>query len=198
MALDSNAVLKVGTGAFYVADVGTEKPARAELLAPDELSWEHMGHTSIDDILSSATEGGERTPLPSLQAPGGVRNTISARTSTYNINLLQFDENSLKLFYGSNAVIDSDGAVAIPETPIDTEKAWLFVFRDGDRVGALHARRVSIIGGEDFSIADTESLSRLNLAITPMVMDGDTSGSPISFIPPFNVNEGAGGGEPEA
>jgi hypothetical protein len=188
MALNSDAVLKVGTGAFYTADVGTEMPDVADLLTPGD-PWEHMGHTSLDEILNSTTEGGERTPLPSLQAPGGVRETVSAATRTYTINLLQFDTNTLKLFYGSNAEIDANGRIQIPETAIPTEAAWLFVFRDGSRVGALHAARTSIIGGEDFGISDTESLSRLALSITPMVADGDNSGSAITFQPPINVEE---------
>src|SRR5690625_2033399 len=182
MALNSNAVLKVGTGAFYTAPVGTEKPARDQLLTPGE-DWEHMGHTSLDDILSSSSEGGERNVLPSLQAPDGVRTSVSARTDTFTINLLQFDEKSLKLYYGANAVIDSEGAVEIPSTPVATEASWLFVFRDGDRIGGLYAPRASFIRADDFAISDTESLSRLALAVTPMEVDGTPSGSALTFIP---------------
>lgn len=198
MALNSNAVLKVGTGAFYTAPVGTAKPARDQLLTPGE-DWEHMGHTSLDDILSSSSEGGERNVLPSLQAPTGVRTTVSARTDTFTINLLQFDEQSLKLYYGQNAVIETDGSVQIPETPIPTEAAWLFVFRDGDRVGALYASRTNIIRADDFAISDTESLSRLALSVTPMVEDGSDASSALSFTPPFNVkDDGEEGEEGEA
>lgn len=178
MALDNSAVLKVGTGAFYTAPVDTEKPL--DLLSPD-VEWVHMGHTSLDDILSSASEGGEQTTLGSLQNPQ-LRTTTAARTESYTVNLLQFDTASLRLYYGANAVVNADGSVDIPQSPVATEVAWLFVFRDGERVGGIYAKKASIIRADDFAITDTESLSRLSLRITPLGTDGATSA--LQFIPP--------------
>jgi hypothetical protein len=178
MALDNSAVLKVGTGNFYTAPVDTALPL--DILNPDP-EWESMGHTSLDDILSSASEGGETTTLGSLQNPQ-LRTSTSARTESYTVNLLQFDDASLKLYYGSNAVVDIDGNVEIPQSPVASELAWLFVFRDGERVGGLYAPRVSILRADDFAITDTESLSRLSLRITPLGTDGASSA--LTFIPP--------------
>lgn len=178
MALNNDAVLKVGTGDFYTGEIGAEVPV--DLLNPG-VEFEHMGHTSIDDILNSASEGGEITNLPSLQNPN-LRQSISARTESYNINLHQFDERAMKLFFGANSEVTLDGHVRPAKNPVPTEVSWLFVFRDGDRVGGIYAPKASIIRGDDFSISDTESLQRLNLRITPLIHD--TNEYAIEFIPP--------------
>ena len=184
MALNNDAVLKVGTGDFYTGEVGAELPL--DLLAPG-LGFEHMGHSSIDDILNSASEGGEITTLPTLQNPN-LRQSIAARTESYNINLHQFDDQALKLFFGANSEITIDGHVRPAKNPVATECSWLFVFRDGDRVGGIYAPKVSIFRGDDFSISDTESLQRLNLRITPLIHD--TNEYAFEFIPPHVPDAG--------
>src|SRR5699024_9397755 len=78
VALNNDATLVVKTGRFYIAPVGTEAPTN--LTAPGE-PWEELGHTSVEDILSWATEGGEATTLGSLQSPS-LRTTSSPRTES--------------------------------------------------------------------------------------------------------------------
>lgn len=185
MALDNNAVLKVGTGHFYKAVPGTPLPP--DLRAPGA-AWEHMGHTSLEDILSSSSEGGEATTLGSLQAPT-LRQSFSARTESYAMNLLQFDTASLKLYYGSNAVVTANGAVQIPQDPTPTEAAWLFVFYDGNVTGGIYAPKASIFRSDDLAISDTESLSSLPLQVTPLVHEGNSWA--ITFIPPKVLSGGA-------
>lgn len=188
MALDNSAILKVGTGAFYTAEIGTELPT--SILEPGS-PWENMGHTSLEDILNSASEGGDQTTLSSLQNRN-LRTTVAARTESFNINLLQFDSDSLKLYYGDNAVVTPEGSVRPAIEPVPAERAWLFVFRDGDRVGAIYAPKASFFRGDDFAISDTESLSRLNLRITPLAVDGNAHA--IEFVPPKAVTSGGGDG----
>ena len=188
MARNDNAVLKVGTGEFYTADVGTPLPAN--ILEPGE-TYTSMGHTSLEDILNSASEGGESTTLSSLQKRD-LRTSISARTESYNINLLQFDSDSLTLYYGANAEVTEDGHVRPAQSPIPTEAAWLFVFRDGDRVGGIYAPRASIFRGDDVAITDTEALQSLNLQITPLAYEGNEY--TIEFIPPKPIVVGDGSG----
>lgn len=183
MALNNEAVLKVGTGDFYTGEVGAELPA--DLLLPGA-AFEHMGHTSIDDILNSASEGGESTTLGTLQNPN-LRQSVASRTESYNINLHQFDPKAMKLYYGANSVVTPEGHIRPAKSPVPTEASWLFVFRDGDRVGGIYAPKASFIRGDDFSISDTESLTRLNLRITPLVHD--TNEYAIEFIPPHIPGE---------
>lgn len=164
MAIDNNAVLKVGTGRFYTAPVGTAIPS--DLRNPAG-SWTEIGHTSVQDILSATSEGGETTTLRSLQNKT-LRQTVAARTEAFIMNLLQFDSAGLKLYYGSNAAIDGSGYVAVPSTPVPTEVAWLVVFYDGNTTAGIYAPKVSILRNDDLSISDTENLAQLSLKVTPL------------------------------
>lgn len=164
MALDNDAVLKVGTGHFYTAPVGTAVPA--DLRNPGG-AWTEMGHTSVADILSAASEGGETTTLRSLQNKT-LRTTTAARTEAFIMNLLQFDDASLKLYYGSNAVVDGSGYVQIPSNPVATEVAWLVVFYDGQTTAGVYAPKASILRSTDLTVADTENLVQLPVKVTPL------------------------------
>ena len=178
MALDNTAVLKVGTGHFYTAPVGTALPA--DLRAPGA-AWTEMGHTSMQDILSSASEGGETTTLGSLQAKT-LRQSVAPRTESYNMNLLQFDKDSLKLYYGSNAVVTASGSVQVPQDATPTEVAWLVVFYDGTTTAGIYAPKASIFRSDDLAISDTENLATLPLKVTPLTYL--TNAFAIEFIPP--------------
>lgn len=176
--LDNTAVLKVGTGDFYTAPIGTELPADLTKITEP---FEHMGHTSLEDILASASEGGETTTLSSLQNRN-LRQSVSSRTESYTVNLLQFDDESLKLYFGANAEVTAGGRVRPAQSPVPSELAWLFIFRDGDRVGGIYAPKASFFRADDFNISDTESLNRLSLRITPLVHNENQYA--IEFIPP--------------
>ncbi len=164
MALTNEAVLKVGVGHFYTAAVGTALPA--DLRNPSG-AWTHMGHTSVQDILSASSEGGETTTLRSLQN-ATLRTTTAARTEAFIMNLLQFDSASLKLYYGSNATVDGSGHVAVPSNPVATEVAWLVVFYDGQTTAGVYAPKVSILRSDDLGISDTENLVQLPVKVTPL------------------------------
>lgn len=169
MALDSTKVLKVGVGHFYTAPVGTALPT--DLTDPG-VEWTHMGHTSVEDILTAASEGGDSTTLRSLQSKS-LRTVIAPRTETFTMNLLQFDTPSLKLYYGQNASI-VQGRVQVPENPVPTERAWLVVFFDGHTVAGIYAAKASIFRADDFSISDTENLAQLAVAISPLAYNSNT------------------------
>lgn len=164
MALDSSAVLKVGVGHFYTAPVGTAVPT--DLRNPGG-TWTHMGHTSVADILSASSEGGETTTLRSLQN-ATLRTTTAARTEAFVMHLLQFDAPSLKLYYGSNASVDGSGRVAVPSNPVATEVAWLVVFYDGQVTAGVYAPKASIFRSDDLSVSDTENLVQLSVKVTPL------------------------------
>lgn len=181
MALDNTAVLKVGTGHFYTAPIGTAVPT--DLRVPG-VAWTEMGHTSMADILASASEGGDVTTLGSLQAKT-LRQSVASRTESYNMNLLQFDKDSLKLYYGANAVITGSGHVQVPQDAVPTEVAWLVVFYDGTTTAGIYAPKASIFRSDDLSISDTENLAQLPLKVTPLTYL--TNNFAIEFIPPIAV-----------
>lgn len=187
MALLDNAVFKVGVGHFYTAPVGTALPTN---LATPGVGWTEIGHTSVEDILSTASEGGEATTHRSLQA-SSLRVTYSPRNESWTFNLLQFDTDSLRLYFGQNASIDANGNVLVPDNPQPTERAFLVVFRDGHTVMGLYAAKASIFRGDDFNFADIENLSQMSIRVTPLTASG--SNSPYTFIKPTPLKATATG-----
>ena len=167
MALNDDATLVIGSGNYLIADVGTELPA--DLTAPG-VDWDNVGHTSLEEIFSQASEGGEATVLGTLQKKS-LRTTFSTRTESFTFTLQQFDTQALKLYYGGNSITTSDGLIAPHGSPVPTEKAFLAVFIDGDNVFAFYAPRAEIYRAEDLAIEDTESLAGLPLSVTPLNYD---------------------------
>jgi hypothetical protein len=135
----------------------------------------------MQDILSSASEGGDVSTLGSLQAKT-LRQSVASRTESYNMNLLQFDKDSLKLYYGANAVVTGTGSVQVPQDAVPTEVAWLVVFYDGTTTAGIYAPKASIFRSDDLSISDTENLAQLPLKVTPLTYL--TNAFAIEFIPP--------------
>jgi hypothetical protein len=164
MALNDDATLIVGTGTYYTATTDTAFPA--DPLAPGG-SWENVGHTSLEDIFAQASEGGEKTVIGTLQN-ASLRTTYSARSETFTFTLQQFDEAALKLYYGGNAVVNGE-LLEVPTDPVPTEKAFLAVFEDGENYFCFYAPKSEVFRGDDLSIADTESLAGLPVAVTPLV-----------------------------
>lgn len=164
--LANNATLVVDKGNYFLAPVGTTPPA--DLLHPTA-PWENMGHTSLEDILSLTSEGGEATVLGTLQAPQ-LRVAYSARSETMRVVLQQFDASALRLFFGSNMAATTDDARfhGVPSTPQPTKAAFLAIYIDGANTFALWAPSVEVLRGDDFSISDRESLAGLPLDIKPM------------------------------
>jgi hypothetical protein len=196
VALNDNATLVIGSGNYLTAPVGTDIPA--DLLVPTS-PWEAVGHTSLEDIFSISSEGGEATVIGSLQNKS-LRTKYSARTETMTFTLQQFDVAGLKLYYGSNAPVLPDGSVGVPADPTPTQAAFLAVFVDGDNHFAFYAPKAEIYRADDVSFGDTESLAGLPIGVKPMaygtnnwtysitplgasVATGATAGSPGTFTP---------------
>jgi hypothetical protein len=196
VALNDNATLVIGSGNYLTAPVGTDIPA--DLLVPTS-PWEAVGHTSLEDIFSISSEGGEATVIGSLQNKS-LRTKYSARTETMTFTLQQFDVAGLKLYYGSNAPVLPDGSVGVSADPTPTQAAFLAVFVDGDNHFAFYAPKAEIYRADDVSFGDTESLAGLPIGVKPMaygtnnwtysitplgasVATGATAGSPGTFTP---------------
>ncbi|AUG87200.1 major tail protein [Streptomyces phage Omar] len=196
MALNDDATLVIGTGNYLTAPVGTDLPE--DLLVPTS-PWSAVGHTSLEDIFSIASEGGEATVIGSLQNKS-LRTKYSARTETMTFTLQQFDIAGLKLYYGSNAPVLPNGLVGVPTDPVPTTAAFLVVFVDGENHFAFYAPKAEIYRADDVSFGDTESMAGLVIGVKPMalgnntwtyaitplgssVATGATAGTPGSFSP---------------
>ncbi len=164
MPINDDATLVVSTGHYYTAPVGTAKPA--DVLDPDS-PWVDVGHTSLEDIFSVSSEGGDATTIGTLQNKA-LRTKYSARTETIAVKLMQFDEAGLKLFLGSNAVVLADGSIGAPTDPTPTDCAYLSVFEDGENYFDIYAPKTEIYRNDDMSLSDTESLSALPIGVKPL------------------------------
>ncbi|AWY07580.1 major tail protein [Streptomyces phage Yosif] len=164
MPINDDATLVIGSGNYLTAPTGTAIPT--DLLSPTS-PWAGVGHTSLEDIFSIASEGGEATVIGTLQNKS-LRTKYSARTETMTFTLQQFDEAGLKLYYGANAPILADGSIGVPVDPEPTVCAFLAIFVDGDNVFAFYAPKAEIYRADDLSLADTESLAGLPLGVKPV------------------------------
>ena len=165
MARNDNATLVVGSGNYFTAPVDTVLPI--DLLSVP-VAWESVGNTSLDNIFSVASDGGDATTIGTLQNKS-LRTKYSARTETFSIVLEQFDTAGLKLYYGSNAPTLLDGTVGVPAEPVPTTAAFLAIFVDGTNVFAFYAPKAEIYRNDDMSIADTETLAGLPVGVKPML-----------------------------
>lgn len=170
MAINNNATLVVGAGNFFKATTGTALPA--DLLNPGA-AWTNVGNTSLEDIFSVSSEGGDATTIGTLQNKS-LRTSYSARTETFTFTLQQFDVDALKLYYGSNATVGANGEVQVPATPTPTTCAFLAVFVDGSNEFAFYAPKAEIFRADDLSIGDTESLAGLPIGVKPLANGANT------------------------
>jgi len=141
MAKNDNSTLVVGSGNFYTAPTGTAMPGSLSSAPSDP--WEEIGHTSLEDIFTFASEGGEATTLGTLQSKA-LRTTFAPRIESFNITLQQFDRKSLRLYYGANAEMLTNGTLAIPQSPSPTEVALLAIFVDGENRFGVYVPRCEI------------------------------------------------------
>lgn len=185
MALYDDTTLNIGTGHLWLAPESTVAPT--DFRDPNGgtgTPWIEIGHTSIDDILSITSEGGDTTVLGTLQSPS-LRTSTSARTESFTFNLAQWDEESLKLYFGSNATVATTGPgtgmLEVPSKPTPTSKAFLAVYEDGANDFVIYAPKAEILRADDMSLADTSSLATLPIKVTPL----SVSGSQPYFVLPI-------------
>jgi hypothetical protein len=170
MALDATSTLVVDAGNFFTATYNDATPEAlpADLSAPGA-NWVNVGHTSLDDIFSISSEGGDSNQIGSLQNQT-LRTIYSPRTESFNFTIQQFDAASLKLYYGSNAVVSAGppATVKVPEKATPTTCSFLAVFTDGEKEFAFYVPKAEIFRADDMAIQDTESLAGLPLSVKPL------------------------------
>lgn len=169
MAINSNATLVVGAGNFFTAPYNETTPAAlpVDLSVTPASPWVNVGHTSLEDIFAIASDGGDATTLGTLQART-LRTTYAPRSETFNITLQQFDIDSLKFYFGSNATVGAGGELQVPSQPTASVCSFLAIFTDGANEFAFYAPKAEILRGDDLSISDSESLAGLPISIKPI------------------------------
>ena len=195
MAINDTSTLVVKTGRFYVNEVGTAAPTALDRASLLTAGWEELGHTSLEDILSWATEGGETTTLGSLQSPS-LRQTTSARTESFTTTLLQWDAATLPFYFGGNMELieGSDIFMGVKSAPESIRRAFLVVFEDGQNRFPVYAPAASIGRGDDLAIDSTEDLAGLPIQISLLNHEGNDwafAVAPIGGVPVDDEPAGA-------
>lgn len=172
MAYIDNAALVVANADFYTAPVGTAAPTDLETINEE---WKILGHTSPEDILSWASEGGDATTIGSLQNPS-LRTVYADRTESFSTTLLQWDEDTLKLYFGSNMKEIATGSIfsGVPSKPTATKVALLVVVKDNENRFGIYAPSTEILRGDDVAFDDTENFAGLPITVTPVNYNGSS------------------------
>lgn len=161
MALDDGATLVPAVGHYFFA------PAKGQARPTDPFApatpWVDLGHTSLDDPFGITSEGGDTTTLGTWQNKA-LRNSHAPRVESISFVLQQWDEASLKLYYGSNAATVG-GRVRVPEAAVETEGALFVRVDDGEGALAFYWPAVSIYRADDISF-DPEALAGLPVRAT--------------------------------
>lgn len=172
MGLIDNAVLNISTGQFYLAPVSTARPAVASL-GSVPVAWTSIGHTSVDNVFGITSEGGEVTTLASLQNKA-LRTSRTPTIESFTATLLQFDVDSLKLYFGSNSVSNA-GWLDVQTDLVPTTAAFLAVFADGVNRFGIYAAKAEIQRTDSPEFNDSSALSGLPISIKPLVVGNATS-----------------------
>ena len=155
MAINDGAVVIPGEGHLYLDVTGTATRPE-DPYNPGEL-LEEVGHTSRESPLTIGQEGGERTTHGSWQN-AALRESISPITRQFSFALLQWDDLSYQLYYGSGGTVDGDYYGVRKGNPIPTEGSMYIRVDDGNEFADFWLPRVSILGTDSVEL-DAESLS---------------------------------------
>lgn len=166
MALDGSATLIPSVARYFHAPQGTPLPT-VDAENPNAMPgtpWVEFGHTSIEEVLSWAVEGGEETTKGTLQSPR-LRVTRSASNESITVNLQQWDEAGLKLFFGSNAQTVGEW-FRVPKSATGTQAALLVVVQDGPTQFKIHVPVAEIFRGDAPQFGSPEDFASLPLKVT--------------------------------
>lgn len=141
----------------------TAKVNITELAKPN--GWTPIGHTASDDLPEFGYEGGDTETKGSWQKKTLKEVTTDTLVDYVTLKLLQFDADTMELYYGKNASsipnvfgVKSGGAKAV-------ERAILIILQDGDFVIAFSAAKASTRRDEAIALAP-DDFSQLPIRAT--------------------------------
>lgn len=182
MATNDNAVVIPGEGHFYFDITGqAERPT--DPYNPGDL-LEEIGHTSRESPLTLAQDGGERTVHGSWQN-ASLRESITPVSQMFQFALLQWDELSYQLYYGSGGTVDGDYYGVPKGTPVPTQGSMYIRVDDGPEFADFWIPRVSILRADNVEL-DPENLSGFPVQATVLGV------SELDFLFQIGTKRGAG------
>lgn len=141
MALNDSAVFTAARGFIFTAPVGTASPSVAEIDGFDPATgltgWENIGHTSREDLPEFGFDGGDTEVRGSWQNESLEEVQTEVVTDYVTINLHQFDDQGLGLYYSTeNASTEAGRFSVMTTTGKPLQRALCVVVMDGeDRIG---------------------------------------------------------------
>jgi hypothetical protein len=168
MSLDSGVVIVPGVGHFYTRAVSGAYPT--DPADPTASGWVEVGHTSRENPMQVSRDGGDQTILGSWQNPT-LRTSTDTVTTSLAFTLLQYDNENMALYYGSNSEVDGGtGRLKVAKSPSPTEAALFVRIIDGTKEQYRYYEKVSIIAA-DAEEFDVESLAGMPVAATILGAD---------------------------
>lgn len=183
MPFNDDSVIEPSKAFLYYAPVGSAAPTKATLDAFDPedadtlgtgmTAWRHAGHTDLDDDFNADEDGGDSDTRGTRQVPN-LRERVEAVTEYIEINLVQFDDQSLTLYYGGGT--PGDGTFDSTDSPGGVEYATFIVYVDGAtrRVAEYHPKTSIRRNGPINREAD--GFLKMPIRLTPLKL----AGSPVT------------------
>lgn len=161
--MNDDAVLTAGAGWVFLAPANTVSPTDVQISplsggfnpADIPVAWVPVGHTSRDDLPEFGSDGGDSEVRGSWQN-SALRQTITEVAVDYvTLNLLQFDNDTLALYYGAaNSMVNGERRFRVTTSATGTvEKALLVVIVDGDASVGFYAPKASFKREDAISLA---------------------------------------------
>lgn len=172
MAQNDDAVLTAGQGFVFLAPANTASPTDVQVsplsggfdITDIPVAWVPIGHTSRDDLPEFGSDGGDTEVRGSWQNAALRQVTTQTPVDFVTLNLLQFDNDSLELYYGvANAAAAAARRfrVVSPGTG-NVERALLVVIVDGDVSVGFYAPKAA------FKREDAVTLATDDFGVLPV------------------------------
>lgn len=159
MSADANALFIPGHATVFHAAPNTAMPATAlaafSLTGLEPTGWTNIGHTSKENTVSFAKEGGEKTSLDTYLADG-VRTIYSSESWGLTVPALQFDKDVLDLAF--NGGFDDDDGYIIPGSNTGSNRALFLLFTDGTGKLGFYIPNNSVKLGDAIGVDPTQFL----------------------------------------
>ncbi|WP_165218178.1 hypothetical protein [Schaalia sp. ZJ1691] len=181
MALNDKATLVVNVMNFYTAEAGKKPPTVQAYTQNKEQAltgWTNIGHTSLDSPFKITTEGGDVSVQGSLQNHA-LRTSTTDKTYALELELNQFDKDTLKRYLGANAV-EKDGFVYAKTRPASSRVALLGIAEDENGLFGIHGGSVDISANGDIDVSSIEDLASLPIKFTFLE---DADGKSLGLMP---------------
>lgn len=183
MALDANATILPGRGAVFLAPVDTTAFNLDSLDIHDASTygtWTPLGHTSRENTVAFAKDGGEATQRGSWEDEA-LRATYSTVQWSLTVNALQVDNSVLSLAFGGGTYDSVTKKFSVPGTSAAQSRAMFVVLMDGTKRAGFYLPNTEITLGDAPEI-DVENFFEIQLSA--QILNSPTTGTRFDIYEP--------------